>query len=384
MRKALFIDRDGTINYDAGYAHLISNLKIYPDAPTLIKRYKRQGYLVIVITNQPGIGRGYFTEAQMKKFNAEINRRLKKVGAGIDAFYWCPHRPADNCDCRKPRTAMVRRAARDFGIDIRKSIFIGDRDDRDGEVARRLKMKYVILKRPKKPKAVDSAIVLAGGKGMRLRSIDSVKPKPLVEVGGKPVVAHVIDNMIRNGIRDIIVCTGYKANMIMPYVARRYKGKASITFSYGGSIDTGSRVRLAAKRLSSECKAVTVAFGDDVNDIDHIAMYDFHKRNNAQITVAVQRVKNTTGFGLVKLSGKRIVKFVEKPAKPTAGFVNIGVMIFSKEALSRLPPRGDFNLTKDFMELAARKHLLYAYKSSKRWQPIDTPERYHKAKRLIK
>jgi histidinol-phosphate phosphatase family protein len=384
MIKALFIDRDGTINYDAGYSHSIADLKLYPDAIATIKKYRKQGYLIVVITNQSGIGRGYFTEAHMKKFNAEINRRLVKAGTKVDAFYWCPHTPEDHCNCRKPNTGMVKKAAKELGIDIKQSLVIGDNDETDGGLARKLKMKYIIVKRPKRHRAADCGIVLAGGKGMRLRSIDSVKPKPLVEVGGKPVVAHVIDNMIKYGIRNIIVCTGYKANMIKRYVAKRYKGKANVTFSHAGDIDTGSRVRLAVERLNPEYRAVTVAFGDDVNDIDHIEMYRFHKMNRAQITMAIQHVKNTTGFGLVKLSGNRIVRFVEKPEKPTSGFVNIGVVIFSKDELSKFPARRDFNLTKDFMEQAARKHLLLAYKSSNRWQPIDTPERYHKAKRLIK
>ena len=71
MRKALFIDRDNTINHDAGYVYRISDLKIFPEIPTLIRKYKRMGYLVIVLTNQSGIGRGHFTEADMKAFNTK-------------------------------------------------------------------------------------------------------------------------------------------------------------------------------------------------------------------------------------------------------------------------------------------------------------------------
>jgi D-glycero-D-manno-heptose 1,7-bisphosphate phosphatase len=383
MRKALFIDRDGTINYDTGYVHSVSNLKIYPDTIRTIKKYKRLGYLVIVVTNQSGIGRGYYTESQMKRFNAEINRRLKKVGAGVDAFYWCPHHPDDKCDCRKPNTDMVKRAARDFGIDIKKSVMIGDNDIADGGLARNLGMKYVILKRPKLPKAPNCAIVLAGGKGMRLRSVDSTKPKPLVAVGGKPVIAHVIDNMIRNGISDIIVCIGYKGGMIRSYVSKRYRGKANVVFSDGGDIDTGSRVRLASKKLKPYHRAVTVAFGDDVNDIDHVSMYDFHRRNNAQITLAIKHVNNTTGFGAVKLAGGKIKRFIEKPDKQGAGFVSIGVMIFSRDALNRFPKKKDFNISKDFLERAASQGLIHAYVSRRRWHPIDTPERYGRAKRVV-
>ena len=84
MRRALFLDRDGTINYDMGYSYKISHLRIYSDIPKMIKKYKRMGYLAIVITNQSGIGRRYYTEAQMKRFNNEINKRLEKLGTGIE------------------------------------------------------------------------------------------------------------------------------------------------------------------------------------------------------------------------------------------------------------------------------------------------------------
>lgn len=147
MRKALFIDRDGTINRDCPYCHSISQLEIYPDIPGIIREYNEKGYLVVVISNQSGIGRGYFTREECDRFNEEIRRRLREKGAIIDAFYYCPHRPEEKCSCRKPGTGLVEKASIDLSIDIKESFVIGNDDAIDGEMARRLGIGYKILER---------------------------------------------------------------------------------------------------------------------------------------------------------------------------------------------------------------------------------------------
>jgi histidinol-phosphate phosphatase family protein len=147
MKKAVFIDRDGTINYDKGYTYKLSDFKVYEDAVRLIKEYKKKGYLIIIISNQSGIGRGFFTHKNAVDFNEALKKYLRKRGAAIDAVYYCPHKPEDNCNCRKPKPGLIEKALKDFSIDLKKSIAIGDRDDVEGEMARKLGMDYIILKR---------------------------------------------------------------------------------------------------------------------------------------------------------------------------------------------------------------------------------------------
>jgi histidinol-phosphate phosphatase family protein len=147
MRPALFLDRDGTINEDPGYVHEIKDLKIFPDIIQTIKTYADKGYLIIVITNQSGVGRGYFNVDDLIAFNSAIEKELMEKGARIDAFYFCPHTPAENCGCRKPKRGMVDAALKDFDIDLKQSIIIGDREDTDGALARSLGIEYKILKR---------------------------------------------------------------------------------------------------------------------------------------------------------------------------------------------------------------------------------------------
>ncbi len=128
--KALFLDRDGTINVDIGHLHKSEELVFIEGMPQLIKKYNELGYKVIVITNQAGIAKGYYTEEDMHNLHNFMNEQLKvKYGAKIDAFYFCPHHPdfTGECNCRKPKTGLLEQAIKDFNIDISQSLLIGDK-----------------------------------------------------------------------------------------------------------------------------------------------------------------------------------------------------------------------------------------------------------------
>ncbi len=147
MKKALFIDRDGTINKDCPYCNDISQLEIYPDIIGIMNEYQKNNYIIVIITNQSGIGRGYFTLSQFQEFHNELLRRLEEKGISVTGTYFCPHRPEENCNCRKPALELIFKAAKELNIDIKKSIIIGDRDDIEGEMGRSLGIEYKILKR---------------------------------------------------------------------------------------------------------------------------------------------------------------------------------------------------------------------------------------------
>ncbi len=142
-RKAIFVDRDGTLNYDNGYTHKLSDLRIYDDIIPLLKQYYDQNYIVIVITNQSGIGRGYYSVADMEAFNDKLATKLMDMGIKIEDFFYCPHLPGQGCNCRKPETGMIEEAARKYNIDIKSSVIIGDRDSVDGMMARKLGIKFI-------------------------------------------------------------------------------------------------------------------------------------------------------------------------------------------------------------------------------------------------
>lgn len=128
--KALFLDRDGTINVDIGHLHRPEDLIFIEGMPQLIKKYNDLGYKIIVITNQAGIAKGYYTEEDMHRLHNFMNNELEsKYNAKIDAFYFCPHHPdfTGECNCRKPKTGMLEEAIKDFNIDVSQSLLIGDK-----------------------------------------------------------------------------------------------------------------------------------------------------------------------------------------------------------------------------------------------------------------
>lgn len=146
MNKAAFFDRDGTINVNTGYLYEIEKFKFIEGIPELIKKYNNDGYKVIVITNQAGIAKRYYTEEDMHKLHRHINFELEKIGAKIDAFYFCPHHPdfTGECNCRKPKTGMVEQAILEFNINVKESVFYGDKAS-DMEVARKCGIKGVLV-----------------------------------------------------------------------------------------------------------------------------------------------------------------------------------------------------------------------------------------------
>ena len=126
MERAVFLDRDGTIDRDLGYVSRPEDLEILPGVPQAIAMLNQKGFKVVVITNQSGLARGYFTEQTLAEMHEKMKKELAQEGAGIDAIYYCPHHPDEGCECRKPKPALILRAAEELGIDCRLSYMIGD------------------------------------------------------------------------------------------------------------------------------------------------------------------------------------------------------------------------------------------------------------------
>ena len=124
---AVFLDRDGTLIEDPGHLADPAGVVLLPGVIDALHELTRLGYLRIIVTNQSGIGQGFFTEADFAAVQAELHRQLLAHGITIDAVYHCPHRREDSCDCRKPGTAMHRQATERFGIDLARSWCVGDR-----------------------------------------------------------------------------------------------------------------------------------------------------------------------------------------------------------------------------------------------------------------
>jgi len=125
--KAIFLDRDGVINKKRDdYVKSIKELEIFPDIREGIFKLKKMGFLIIVITNQSVINRKIITTTELEKIHSTIQNFLKEKNCNIDRFYFCPHKPDENCNCRKPKTGLLLQAINDFSIDSSKSWLIGD------------------------------------------------------------------------------------------------------------------------------------------------------------------------------------------------------------------------------------------------------------------
>jgi D-glycero-D-manno-heptose 1,7-bisphosphate phosphatase len=123
-RPAIFLDRDGTLIEEVNYLSRVEDLRLFPFSAEAVRRLKEAGFLIIVVTNQSGIGRGIYTEDDMHTIHDAIQ---KELNGAIDAFYFCPHLPCDGCECRKPKLGMIEAAQRDFQIEVEHSWMVGDK-----------------------------------------------------------------------------------------------------------------------------------------------------------------------------------------------------------------------------------------------------------------
>jgi D-glycero-D-manno-heptose 1,7-bisphosphate phosphatase len=149
MSKALFLDRDGVINVEKNYVYKIEDFEFIDGIFEFVKKFQDKGYLVFVVTNQAGIGRGYYTEEDFRILTDWMNEEFKKQGIIINGVYYCPHHPTygkgkykKDCECRKPKPGMILKAKADFNIDLGKSILIGDKES-DLEAGRKAGVGYL-------------------------------------------------------------------------------------------------------------------------------------------------------------------------------------------------------------------------------------------------
>ena len=150
-RPAVFIDRDGTLTDEVGYVNHTSRLRLLPRSAEAIRRLNRAGVAAVVVTNQAGVARGYFSEIVLHAVNAELVAQLERAGARLDGVYVCPHHPSEGalpyrmlCDCRKPKPGLLLRAADELGLDLTRSVMVGDKPS-DLEVAPKVGARSVLV-----------------------------------------------------------------------------------------------------------------------------------------------------------------------------------------------------------------------------------------------
>jgi histidinol-phosphate phosphatase family protein len=144
--KALFLDRDGTLNYDPGYLSNPADMALFSDVGPALAAARDLGYSFFVFTNQSGVGRGLITETALDAVHFRMEEILAKHGVVITGYLICKHHPDDGCDCRKPSAKLIKEAAAKYSIDLKKSFMIGDRST-DVEAGKNAGIKTVFIQR---------------------------------------------------------------------------------------------------------------------------------------------------------------------------------------------------------------------------------------------
>ena len=145
LNPAVFLDRDGVINEDRDdYVKRVDELKVFSFVPAAIRRVNDAGFEVIVVSNQQGVARGLISEADLQAIQAEIARLVDEAGGRIAGFYYCRHLSSEHCPCRKPRPGMLLKAAEEHGLDLSRSVMIGD-SEKDAVAGREAGCKTVLV-----------------------------------------------------------------------------------------------------------------------------------------------------------------------------------------------------------------------------------------------
>jgi D-glycero-D-manno-heptose 1,7-bisphosphate phosphatase len=126
--RAVFFDRDGVINVDRGYVHRVEDFEFVPGIPFMLRELQLDGWRLVVVTNQSGIGRGLFSEDDYERVTQHMREQLALHGVRLDGVYHCPHAPEQGCGCRKPAPGMLLRAAASLGLDLSRSVLMGDKE----------------------------------------------------------------------------------------------------------------------------------------------------------------------------------------------------------------------------------------------------------------
>jgi glucose-1-phosphate cytidylyltransferase len=214
-------------------------------------------------------------------------------------------------------------------------------------------------------KDLKQIVILAGGKGTRMRELTETIPKPMVEIGGKPVLEHLIKIFDNFSNFEYILCTGYKSEIIEEYFESRKNVKIVNT---GEETNTGGRLYKVSDMLQDN---FLITYGDGLANVNISELIDFHYSNNEIGTITV--TNPVSRFGLVEFDEERIVnKFVEKPK--LSGFINIGFMVFNKEILKYLNENS--TLESDPLINLSNDNELKAFVHNGYFEPMDTYREY--------
>ncbi len=227
------------------------------------------------------------------------------------------------------------------------------------------------------------AVILAGGKGVRLRPLTYTIPKPLLPVGEKPILEEIIERLVPFGVRDFVIAVGYRAELIETYF--RDGAQLGVRIGYVrelhplGTAGPLSLVRSALELPPDE--PLLAMNGDILTDLDVGALLDFHRRGRFEMTVATREFQLQHPYGVLKLDGGRVTGIIEKPA--VTDIVSAGIYAIQPSALDAIPKDSFFDMPDLVNKLLAAGRSVGAYQFSGEWLAIDRIEQLEDAARMI-
>jgi len=228
---------------------------------------------------------------------------------------------------------------------------------------------------------METALILAGGKGSQMKSLTDKLPKPLLPIQGKPILEHQIELLGTCGIKEVYIVIGYLAEKIKQHFGDGSKFGMRITYieQDGKEIGTGHALYLARNFLSN--KRFCMLYGDILAEINLRDCVQYHVTSNALATVALTSMKYPSFYGVAKLRGEKVVEFTEKPKEKDAlsRVISAGVFCFEPEIFSQLSQAKDLALEKDVFPKLAKEGKLCGYLFEGKWFDIGTPEIYERA-----
>lgn len=224
---------------------------------------------------------------------------------------------------------------------------------------------------------LDTAVILAGGLGERLRPLTDQTPKPLLLIKNKPIVEHVIENLKNHGVKNIILSIGYKADRIKEHFGDGSKLGVNISYCVEDEpLGTGGAIKLATTGIN---QPVFVVWGDNLMDVNYKNLYETYLRNKTPVTMVLTPREDVENFGVAKLENEKVISFTEKPKREEApsNLINAGAIVLEPDKLTILP-EGKSSIEYDFYEKLAPGEIT-AYVHRGQWFPTDTLEKYQHA-----
>lgn len=235
------------------------------------------------------------------------------------------------------------------------------------------------------------AVILAGGLGTRISEESHLKPKPMIEIGDRPILWHIMKMYSHYGINDFIICLGYKGHMIKEFFADYYLHMSDVTFDFtscnsmtvhqnvaepwkvtlvdtGLYTQTGSRIKKVKKYIGDERFCLT--YGDGVSDVDINSLIDYHIETKAVGTLTA--IQPGGRFGVLGISDDEKIHSFNEKAKEDGGWINGGFMVLEPEIFDYISDGDDIVFEREPLETLSRNGLLNAYKHNGFWQCMDT------------